>query len=68
MIGFPREAYDEAGLDAMGEPKVFLAYAYRKAGRKAEEAELMKTGVLPPRSLDPGVPMLLVPYYLSIRK
>ncbi|MEO8128371.1 MAG: tetratricopeptide repeat protein [Bryobacteraceae bacterium] len=61
-------AYDEAGLDAMGEAKVLLAYCYRKAGRTAEAVELMKTGVLPPKSLDPGVPALLVPYYLSLRK
>lgn len=63
-----KAAYEEAGLDAMGEAKVFLAYAYRKAGRNPEAAELMKTGVLPPKSLDPGVPSLLVSYYLSIRK
>ncbi len=63
-----KSTYDEAALDAMGEAKVFLAYSYRKAGRNAEVAELMKTGILPPKSLDPGVPSLLVPYYLSIRK
>ena len=63
-----KAAYDDAGLDAMGEPKVLLAYAYRKAGRNAEAAELMKTGVLPPKSLDLGLPSLLVPYYFAIRK
>ena len=63
-----KAAYDDAVMDAMGEDKVFLAYAYHKAGRNAEAAQLMKTGVLPPKSSDPGVPSLLVPYYLSMRK
>ncbi len=63
-----KAVYDDAGLDAMGEAKVFLVFASRRAGHNAEAAELMKTGILPPKSLDPGVPSLLVPYYLSIRK
>jgi tetratricopeptide (TPR) repeat protein len=62
-----KTVYDDAGLDAMGEPKVFLAYSYTKAGMKQEAATLMKTGILPPKSLDPGVPSLLVPYYIAIR-
>ena len=62
-----KSIYDDAGLESMGEPKLFLAYCYAKADRKKELTGLMRTGVLPPKSLDPGVPTLMIPYYVYVR-
>jgi thioredoxin-like negative regulator of GroEL len=59
--------YDTGGLDAMGEPKVFLAYAYLQAGQTQEAVKLVKSGMLPPKSLDPGVPSLLVSDYAFLK-
>lgn len=59
--------YDASGLEAMGEPKVLLAYAYLQAGLKREAADLMKTGVLPPKSIDPGVSSLQLSKYVFVR-
>jgi Flp pilus assembly protein TadD len=59
--------YDTGGLDAMGEPTVFLAYAYLQAGQTQEAMNLVKSGMLPPKSLDPGVPSLLVSDYAFLK-
>jgi hypothetical protein len=59
--------YDTGGLDAMGEPKVFLAYAYLQAGQTQEAMNLVKSGMLPPKSLDPGVPSLSVSDYAYLK-
>lgn len=63
-----RDLYDSSNPAGSLEPAVFLAWSYVQAGQKDEAAKVVRAGIMPPRTPDPGLTSLAVAKYITLRK
>jgi tetratricopeptide (TPR) repeat protein len=63
-----KDLYDSASVDQLTESRTMLAYCYLKSGDPGQAAQLIRLGVFPPRSPDPGPESIGLPHYIALRR